>query len=68
MVHYNEWANLSKEDFQPIVDAFKALDLAVRCENCGSILFVRPHVGKEEELRCKCGEIHINLVTKTAAA
>jgi len=67
MVHYNEGANLSKEDFQPIVDAFKSLDSAIRCENCGSLIFVRPHFGKEEELRCKCGKVHINLTTNTAA-
>jgi len=63
-VHHNEWATLSKEDFQPIVDAFKALDSSVRCQDCGSILFVRPHVGTEESLRCKCGKIHINLAKK----
>lgn len=67
-VHHNEWAALSREDFQPIVDAFKALDSAVRCGDCSSILFVRPHVGTEESLRCKCGNIHINLAKKKLSA
>jgi len=66
-VHYNDWATLSKEDFQPIVDAFKNLDAAVRCQSCGSILFVSPHVGTPESLRCKCAKVHINLVKQKAS-
>ena len=67
-VHYNGWASLTKEDFQPIVNAFEALDLSCRCADCKSILFVSPHFGTEEMLRCKCGKVHINLLKNTPEA
>lgn len=67
-VHYNSWATLTKEDFQPIADAFKALDSTLRCQNCGSVLFVSPHFGTEEALRCKCGKVNINLLKKKAGS
>ena len=35
-IHYNEWANLSKEDFKPVVDAFKQLLDQFRCTKCES--------------------------------
>lgn len=60
-VHYNTWAVLTKEDFQPIANAFRSLDKAVRCEKCKSLLFLRPHIGTEETLRCACSDVHINL-------
>ena len=30
-IHYNEWANLSKNDFMPVVSAFKDLLQQFRC-------------------------------------
>lgn len=33
-VHYNEWANFGKKDFQPVVSAFKQLLESFRCQQC----------------------------------
>lgn len=64
-VHYNEWANFEKHEFQEVVDAFKDLFEALRCENesCKSYLYISPPKGKAEELRCNCGTTIINLKT-----
>ena len=41
-VHYNEWANFGKRDFEPVVTAFKELLGCFRCETCESWLHVTP--------------------------
>ena len=41
-VHYNEWANFGKKDFEPVVGAFKALLSCFRCETCESWVHVTP--------------------------
>lgn len=63
-VHYNEWANFSKNDFQPVVDAFKALLETFSCDICRSWLHISPRIGAES-LRCACNGITINLKTKS---
>jgi len=62
-VHFNEWANLQPHEFQEVVDAFKKLLESLRCENatCKSYLYIQPHRGKAEEIRCNCGVTNINL-------
>ena len=35
-VHYNEWANFGKKDFQPVVAAFKDLAGCFQCDKCES--------------------------------
>lgn len=62
-VHFNEWANLQGHEFQQVVNAFKELLENLRCqnENCKSYLYVLPHKGKAEEMRCNCGDVSINL-------
>ena len=66
-VHFNEWENLRSHEFQEVVDAFKELLENLRCENdhCKSYLYILPHKGSAEEMRCNCGTTNINL--KTAA-
>jgi len=57
-VHYNEWANFSKEDFAPVVEAYKSY-----LRLCG-VPLVRhfctspPVKGHKENLRCNCGANH----------
>jgi hypothetical protein len=41
-VHYNEWANFGKKDFEPAVAAFKELLGCFRCEICDSWVYVTP--------------------------
>jgi hypothetical protein len=62
-VHYNEWANFGKKDFEPVVAAFKELLKCFGCEVCGSWLHVSPRVNAES-LRCSCNGINLNLKPK----
>jgi hypothetical protein len=63
-IHYNEWAQLNRQDFAPVVDAFKELLARFRCESCGGFIYVSPGKGPKESLRCDCGAVSINLKTK----
>jgi recombinational DNA repair ATPase RecF len=62
-VHYNEWANFGKKDFEPVVTAFKDLLGCFRCESCKSWLYVTPRT-HPESLRCACNKIGLNLKPK----
>jgi len=62
-VHYNEWANFGKKDFEPVVAAFKELLGCFRCEKCESWLYVTPR-GIPESLRCACNGTSLNLKPK----
>ena len=63
-VHYNEWANLHRNDFAPVVKSFKDLFDAFGCRTCHSVLFVTPEHRSPEGLRCMCGNVHVNLLKK----
>lgn len=63
-VHYNEWANLHRNDFEPVVKSFKALVDAFACGACHALLFVTPENRSPESLRCKCGSVNVNLMKK----
>jgi hypothetical protein len=62
-VHYNEWANFGRKDFEPVVAAFKELLGCFRCETCESWLHVSPR-GTPESLRCACNAINLNLKSR----
>ena len=64
-VHYSEWANFERHEFQEVVNAFKELLENLRCgnESCKSYLYVSPPKGSAEEMRCNCGATNINLKT-----
>jgi hypothetical protein len=64
-IHYNEWADLSKNDFKPVVSAFKELLQLFRCEKpkCNSWLSVTPR-NDPVYLRCSCGHFRLNLKEK----
>ncbi|MER9095521.1 AAA family ATPase [Mesorhizobium sp. M0700] len=63
-VHYNEWANFGKKDFEPVVTAFKELLECLRCEGCQSWLYVTPRGASPESLRCQCNAVNLNLKAK----
>jgi len=65
-VHYNSWDNLTKEDFSPVVKAFRNLVTSFNCADCGEILRVTPERETAEALRCDCGKTSLNLRKKTA--
>ena len=62
-VHYNEWANFGKRDFEPVVAAFKELLGCFSCERCEAWLHVTPR-GTPESLRCACNAVNLNLKPK----
>ena len=65
-VHFTEWANLQKHEFQDVANAFMELMEHLRCENqdCQSYLYCLPRKGKVEVMRCNCGSTNINLKSK----
>jgi hypothetical protein len=62
-VHYNEWANFGKKDFEPVAAAFKELLECFRCIDCQSWLYVTPRQ-RPESLRCACSGVNLNLLPK----
>ena len=63
-VHFNAWADLKKQDFMPVVAAFKAFTASFNCATCEEMYFLTPDRGKKEALRCGCGRLNLNLVQK----
>lgn len=62
-IHYNEWADLSKNGFKPVVAVFRQLLQQFRCEKCNSWLSLTPR-HDPVDLRCACGAFHLNLKEK----
>ena len=64
-IHYNEWADLSRNDFKPVVTVFKQLLQQFRCTKpkCDSWLSVTPR-NEPVDLRCLCGSLRLNLKDK----
>ena len=62
-VHYNEWANFGRRDFEPVVAAFKELLDCFRCSSCEAWLYATPR-GTPDALRCSCTKINFNLKAK----
>jgi hypothetical protein len=63
-LHYNEWANFGRKDFEPVVAAFKELLSFLRCPKCASWLHVIPRGSHPEALRCGCADMNFNLKVK----
>lgn len=63
-VHYNPWADLTREDFQHVVDAHKAFVAHFECANCSELLWVLPEYKPKEQLCCACGDANLNLIAK----
>lgn len=62
-VHYNEWANFARKDFEPVTTAFRELLECFRCADCQSWLYVSPR-GFPEAVRCPCNGTTLNLKMK----
>lgn len=62
-VHYNEWANFGRKDFEPVVAAFRELLGCFRCDNCESWLYITPR-GTPDAVRCSCTRVNLNLKSK----
>jgi recombinational DNA repair ATPase RecF len=48
-VHFNEWANFGKKDFEPVVAAFKKLISEFRCATCDSYVYISPRGPKRPQ-------------------
>lgn len=64
VVHYNEWADLSTNDFRPVVAAYHDLYDLFFCPTCGSVVQVLPALGAPQSLRCQCCKTNLNLAPK----
>lgn len=59
-VHYNEWANFGRRDFEPVADAFRQLLDCFRCDKCSAWLYATPR-NSPDCLRCACNAVNLNL-------
>lgn len=64
-IHFNAWDNLGKNDFEPVVKAYRELVAAFACPDCGENLRVSPDREAMDSLRCSCGGINVNLQEKS---
>lgn len=65
-VHFNEWANFSKEDFEPVIAAWREFLEMFTCDktDCHGWLQVIRSGGSEVQVRCGCGALSLSLQTK----
>ena len=64
-VHYNNWENMSKEDFLPVAAAFSDLWRLFECSACEGLLEKVPRKGSLQSVQCRCGQINWNLHQRT---
>lgn len=64
-VHYNHWVQLTRKDFQPVVEAFKALTKVFKCATCDSVFRVLQDGKKDQLVSCPCNGGGWNLVKNT---
>jgi ABC-type lipoprotein export system ATPase subunit len=65
-IHFNNWENLSPEDFQPVRETIQDLHLLFICQDCGSTLRVSKDGMIETSLRCNCASVNWNLIPQSA--
>lgn len=64
-VHYNQWANFSRGDFAPVVEAFEDLHHnAFLCRDCGSLIRLTTQGSAPAKVSCRCGKISWNLLAR----
>jgi len=65
-VHYNSWENMSRDEFSPVVDAFRDLHALFICSICGGTLQTLPRKGSPEIVKCLCSKVNWNLKQRLA--
>lgn len=60
-IHYTNWANLSAEEFWPLVEAFRDLFALFSCSSCGQLLQLIEAEGQRVGVKCRCGTVNWNL-------
>jgi len=66
-VHFNDWANFEKNDFKPVVKAYKDLFGLFICNECQSMIRVIRDGKDFQNVRCNCNCVNWNLVKKKAS-
>jgi energy-coupling factor transporter ATP-binding protein EcfA2 len=59
-VHYNEWAQMTRHDFEPVVAAYEKFLTFFACPDCHGLLYVEGN-GDGTAVRCPCGTKSWNL-------
>ena len=63
-VHYSRWADFTKDDFLPIVEAFQDFEGVFRCSKCGGIISLNLKGMTPSNVKCPCGNVLWNLESK----
>lgn len=63
-VHYNNWANFTPSDFQPVLEAFQDLYLLFKCNRCETLLSVTTNGPVVQSVKCSCAKVTWNLIEK----
>jgi recombinational DNA repair ATPase RecF len=63
-VHFNTWENMTREDFEPVVEAFVDLHALFACQACQSPVWLAREGYAPVALRCNCDTVHWNLVER----
>jgi hypothetical protein len=63
-VHFNQWMNLTPEEFKPVVEKFAAVCKLFQCSTCCSILYVVREGASASIHRCSCGATTWNVGTR----
>jgi energy-coupling factor transporter ATP-binding protein EcfA2 len=59
-VHYNKWKEYNKNDFEPVVEAFKQLFGLFTCPSCQNPIMLNEDIKRtpRASVSCKCGQIY----------
>lgn len=63
-VHFSKWADFSKPDFLPIVEAFQDLEGNFSCPQCRGLISIQMKKYTYSSLKCPCGKTSWNLEGK----
>ena len=63
-VHYTNWSQFNKNDFQPVFEIFRTYLELISCPDCHGSLLVSSRRENIKFLDCACGSIHWNLNNK----
>lgn len=61
VVHFNQWAEFTPQDFKPVVDSFCDLYTLFQCDTCGTVIHLTLIDNEPEIVKCNCGDYFWNL-------
>lgn len=59
-VHFNEWANFSRQDFEPVVESMQELYQQFICNECNGVLEATGDGAGVSVVKCPCGHVCLN--------